>query len=202
MTDLGDFAFKFLLVGNTCTGKTAICRRICHNDFVEHVLPTVGVEFQAHSLEIDGKVVKLQIWDTAGQEKYHSIGKAYYRNAVGVLLVFALNDHESFEALEKWYDQICKFCHPKAQVIVVGNKTDLVSEKAVTDEEIHTFCRQRGLEYIESSAKLNKGVSDAFYHLAKALYKMVVNGDIVIRESETARVGQIGNASGKQGCNC
>ena len=188
MNDLGGFTFKFLVVGNSGVGKTCIVRRLCHNDYIEGIPSTVGVDFLAHTMEIDGQVVKLQIWDTAGQEKYQSIGKAYYRNAIGVLLVFSLIDHESFEHLERWYDQVLKHCHPKARMIVVGNKTDLVSEKAVTEEEINCFVGQRNLEYIPSSAKLNKGVGDAFYRLAKELHDMVVNGDIDVKEPETKKV--------------
>lgn len=190
MGDTAAFTFKFLLVGNSCVGKTCIVRRLCHDDFLDGIPSTVGVEFMACPIEIEQQIVKLQIWDTAGQEKYQSVGKAYYRNAVGVLLVFSLTDHLSFEALGKWYDQVMKYCHPKARLIVVGNKADLIAEKAVTDAEIQSFVESRGLEYLESSAKINKNIKEAFYTITKEIYHMVITGDLVVSESPSTRVGR------------
>ena len=194
------FTFKFLLVGNSCVGKTCIVRRLCHDDFLEGIPSTVGVEFMAYPMEIDQQIVKLQIWDTAGQEKYQSVGKAYYRNAVGVILVFSLTDHGSFEALGKWYDQVIKYCHPKAKLIVVGNKTDLIAEKEVTDSEIQGFVESRGLEYLESSAKLNKNIKEAFYTITKQIYQMVITGDLVVAESESKRLERDKVKNEKKGC--
>ena len=200
MDSSGGYTFKFLVVGNSCVGKTCIVRRLCYNDFIEGIPSTVAMEFMAHTMEIDGQLIKLQIWDTAGQEKYQSIGKAYYRGGIGALLVFSLIDHDSFEKLGDWYDQVRKFCDKNVQMIVVGNKADLTSQKAVTEEEIQEFAKGRGIDYIESSARLNKNVSDAFYRLAKEVYQKVTNGDIVV--SQPARKPVPATDSDKRQCGC
>lgn len=194
--------FKFLLVGNSSVGKTCIVRRLCHNDFDEGSAPTIGVDFLAHTMEIDDTVVTLHIWDTAGQEKYQDMGKAYYRNAMGVLLIFSLTDHGSFEDLSKWQEQVIRYCSPKTPIIIVGNKGDLIDEKEVSDEEVRNFAESRGLEYIESSAKTNKNVEEAFYRITRQVYTNVVNGDVTVTPARGKISAVPRGSADKGGCGC
>ena len=185
--------FKFLLVGNGSVGKTSIVRRLCRGDFITNPETTIGVEFMTKMIDIDGNQIKLQIWDTAGQEKYRSVGKAYYRNAIGVLLVFSLTDHVSFEKLDEWITDVSQYCHPKANMILVGNKSDLSDSRKVTLDEIKKFTEGHNLQYIESSAKTGSNINECFYQVAKSIYDGVVTGDIVLSTSHV-----IGDADGQQ----
>ena len=175
--------FKFLLVGNGNVGKTSIVRRMCRGDFIDNPETTIGVEFITKIFEIEGSQIKLQIWDTAGQEKYRSVGKAYYRNAVGVLLVFSLTDHVSFEKLEEWINDVSQYCHPKAKMILVGNKSDLVEQRKVTRDEIKNFAEDHNLPYIESSAKTGQNITECFYQVSRSIYDGVNTGDITLAAS-------------------
>ncbi|OHT00572.1 Ras family protein [Tritrichomonas foetus] len=196
-----DYSFKFLLVGNSSVGKTSIVRRLCLNDYMEDQPSTIGVEFMTHTLTIDGHNIKLQIWDTAGQERYQSVGKAYYRNAIGVLIVFSLTDHGSFQALENWVDQVRKYCHPKVKMIIVGNKKDLVDKKAVTDSEIQQFMDSHNMTYMESSAKINKNIREAFFSITQEIYHSVVSGDIVLDAAPSEKLTNKAQQD-DQGCKC
>lgn len=197
--------FKFLLVGNGNVGKTSIVRRLCRGDFISNPETTIGVEFMTKLFDIDGNQVKLQIWDTAGQEKYRSVGKAYYRNAIGVLLVFSLTDHVSFEKLEEWISDVSQYCHPKAHMILVGNKSDLTDARTITQDEIRKFAEGRSLQYIESSAKTGSNINECFYQVAKAIYDGIKTGDISISNAP-ATIGELDNkpseTTSKQGCSC
>ena len=172
--------FKFLLVGNSSVGKTSLVRRFCRDDFEENNQSTISVEFMTSVIKMDngGAPVKLQIWDTAGQEQYHSLVKSYYRNAVGVILCFSLTDHDSFEMIEEWYRDVIDSCNPKAVVVLVGNKCDLKEEKRVTDAEAKNFAELHSIEYIETSAKENTNVHSLFYNMARQLYEMAMKGEI------------------------
>ena len=170
--------FKFLLVGDGAVGKTSLVRRLCRGTYSGTTEETVGVEFMPHTLTIDKTQVKLQIWDTAGQEQYRSLGRAYYRCAVGVLLVFAVDNHASFESLERWLTDVRNLCHPHAKILLVASKSDLIEERRVTKAEIETFVETFGLEYIESSAKCNVNVEEAFFKLARDVLNSVQLNEI------------------------
>ena len=182
-TNAARHTFKFLLVGNGNVGKTSIVRRMCRGDFISNPETTIGVEFMTKLFDIEGNQVKLQIWDTAGQEKYRSVGKAYYRNAIGVLLVFSLTDHVSFEKLEEWLSDVSQYCHPKAQMILVGNKVDLEDQRKVTRDEIKNFAEEHNLPYIESSAKTGTNITECFYQVSHAIYNGIQTGDITLTAS-------------------
>ena len=202
MTTERDYSFKFLLVGSGSVGKTSIVRRLCLNDYMEDQPMTVAIEFMTHTLSIDGNTIKLQIWDTAGQEKYQSVAKAYYRNAIGALVVFSLANRESFLALENWVEQVRKYCHPKVKMLIVGNKTDLVDQKAVTDAEIQQFVESHGLQYMESSAKTNKNIREIFFTITQEIYKAVVSGDIVLDNTKPDVLSNQSSQNTKSGCSC
>ena len=170
--------FKFLLVGDGAVGKTSLVRRLCRGTYSDTTEETVGVEFMPHSIMIDDQQIKLQIWDTAGQEQYKSLGRAYYRNALGVLLVFSIDNHASFESLERWLTDIRSLCHPHARVLLVVSKSDLIEERKITKEEIESFVETYNLEYIESSAKNNINVEEAFYKLTRDVMNAVKLNEI------------------------
>lgn len=196
------YSFKFVLVGDSAVGKTAICKRFCENTFNSNQPQTVGLEFGNRIVEVQKSRIKLQIWDTAGQERYQSVGKAYYRNAIGVLIVFSLTDHESFVSLENWVDQVHKYCHPKVKMLLVGNKSDLIEKKAVSDNEIQQFYESHNLTYMESSAKVNINIREAFFTITQQIYRDVVSGDIVLDNPQSEKVQQNNSNQNESGCKC
>jgi len=175
-----NMTLKFLLVGDARVGKTSIVHRLCRDSFGPMIEPTVGVDFSVYIVNIDQSVVKLQIWDTAGQERFRSLGRAYYRNSVGVFFVFSLADHSSFENIESWYKDVIPLCHPKVQVALVGNKADMIDERAVTQDEIHNLSSNLKIPYYESSAKTGNGVSEMFVKLTRKIYSLVVTNELVV----------------------
>jgi small GTP-binding protein len=175
----GIATFKFIVIGSSGVGKTAILRRLVDNVFTGESQTTVGVEFMATTLEVDGASVKLQIWDTAGQERFRSIAKAYFRSALGVMLVFDLSTRQSFEDLTHWLGDIHSLCDPNAEVTLVGNKSDLEDVRSVSPTETEAFTTLHHLSYVETSALAGDNVQEAFRRTAAAIYrKALANADV------------------------
>jgi small GTP-binding protein len=162
-------SYKFIILGSSGVGKTAILKRLVEDRFDDDLQSTIGVEFDSTILNIDDRKVRLQIWDTAGQERFRAISKAYYRNAIGVLLVFDIADRKSFDELSTWLTDIRSLCDPNAIVQLIGNKADLVSERAVTLNEAEEFATHQHMQYLETSAKLGQNVRDAFIKVATSI---------------------------------
>lgn len=160
---------KILVIGESAVGKSCLLLRYTDNKFQETFMTTIGVDFKTKHLEIDGTPVKLQIWDTAGQEKFRAITKAYYRGAHGILVVFDISRRDTFNQVKMWIDSIKDASTDTIDVILVGNKADL--DRAVTKEEAQELATQSGIKYYETSAKENTNVEDAFQNLAKAALK-------------------------------
>jgi small GTP-binding protein len=164
-------SFKFVVVGSSGVGKTALLQRLVDDNFSADGGPTVGVEYISSGFDIDGSSVKLQIWDTAGQEKFRSIARSYFRHAVGVILVFSLADRQSFDDLATWLSDVQQYCDPNASVTLVGNKLDLASERAVLASEAQQFALSHHLTYIEASARDGENVAEAFFRAARSVYE-------------------------------
>ena len=170
--------FKFLMLGDTGVGKTSLVQRLCRNEFNEGIEPTIGIGYEVYKLTISDTKIQMQIWDTAGQEQYRSIVNSYYRDAVGVMVVFAFNNHKSLEGLEEWIADARNYCHPKVRILLVGNKIDLENERKVSKAEIEQFAKYHKLEYIETSAKTNSNVKEAFHKAARNVFQSVVTNEI------------------------
>ena len=165
------YSYKFIIIGSSGVGKTAIMKRLVENTFSTDSQSTIGVEFDSTSIEVDGQSVKLQIWDTAGQERFRSIAKAYFRNAVGVILVFDITERKTFDDVNMWLNDVHTLCDPSACVILIGNKSDLASSRVVTMAEAENFAAHHQLTYLETSARLGDNVKDAFVRVATAIYR-------------------------------
>lgn len=175
-----NLTFKFLMIGDAGVGKTALVRRLITNEFSDLIDSTIGIDYSLYKLTIGDTKVQMQIWDTAGQEQYRSLSQAYYRDAVGVLIVFSYNNHKSFEGLEDWIADVRNYCHPKARILLVGNKIDLEDERNVSKAEIEQFSTTNHLEYIETSAKTNANVKEAFHKAARNVFQYVITNEIHI----------------------
>jgi small GTP-binding protein len=158
--------YKFILIGSSGVGKTAILKRLVTDTFLDDSQSTIGVEFETTMLNIDNQRLKLQIWDTAGQERFRAIAKAYYRSAVGVILVYDLTDRKSFEELGSWLNDIHALCDPNAVIQLIGNKADLNPKRVVSVQEAENLAKQHNLQYLETSAKQGLNVRNAFVNVA------------------------------------
>jgi small GTP-binding protein len=161
--------YKFIIVGSSGVGKTAILKRLVDDTFTDDSVSTIGVEFESTVLHVDGRKVKLQIWDTAGQERFRSIGKGYYRNSVGVVVVFDLSDRQTFDDLGQWMADIHALCDPNAVIQLIGNKTDLADRRAVSLQEAEDFAAHHRIRYMETSARMGANVRETFTQVAGAL---------------------------------
>jgi small GTP-binding protein len=161
--------YKFIVVGASGVGKTCILKRLTKGTFDENTAPTVGAKFESLPLTIDDRKVKLQIWDTAGLERYHSTSKTYYRNAVGVALVFDITDRLTFESLPLSLSDVHALCDPNAVVQLIGNKCDLADQRVVTALEAEGFARAHQMAYLETSAQTGDNVREAFVAIATTI---------------------------------
>jgi len=170
MAEEYDYLFKSIVVGDGGVGKTALTLRFSKGFFTEDYKMTIGVDFHVKTISIDTSEgplkCKLQLWDTGGQERFSSIRPMYYRGSLGTILVFDLTNSASFEHLPQWIEEVRANIKTEIPVLLVGNKSDLIDQRAVTIEEINKFINDFNLYYMETSAKTGDGVGDCFYILA------------------------------------
>ncbi|XP_064239461.1 ras-related protein Rab-17 isoform X2 [Aotus nancymaae] len=161
--------FKLVLLGSGSVGKSSLALRYVKNDF-KSILPTVGCAFFTKVVDLGASSLKLEIWDTAGQEKYHSVCHLYFRGANAALLVYDITRKDSFHKAQQWLKDLEKELQPgEVLVMLVGNKTDLSEEREVTFEEGKEFADSRKLLFMETSAKLNHQVLEVFSAVAREL---------------------------------
>lgn len=168
-----DFLFKVVLIGDSGVGKSNLLSRFTRNEFSLDSKSTIGVEFATRSISVDGKTVKAQIWDTAGQERYRAITSAYYRGAVGALLVYDIAKHSTYVNVTRWLKELRDHADTNIVIMLVGNKSDLRHLRAVPTEEASQFSAENGLSFIETSALDASNVESAFQTILTDIYRIV-----------------------------
>ncbi|XP_075899310.1 RAB11a, member RAS oncogene family, like [Nelusetta ayraudi] len=168
-----DYLFKVVLIGDSGVGKSNLLSRFTRNEFNLESKSTIGVEFATRSIQVEGKTVKAQIWDTAGQERYRAITSAYYRGAVGALLVYDIAKHLTYENAERWLKELQDHADSNIVIMLVGNKSDLRHLRAVPTDEARAFAELHGLSFLETSALDSSNVEQAFHTILKAIYNIV-----------------------------
>ncbi|KAJ4458440.1 putative Ras-related protein Rab-11B [Paratrimastix pyriformis] len=168
-----DYLFKVVLIGDSGVGKSNLLSRFTRNEFNLESKSTIGVEFATRSIQVEGKTIKAQIWDTAGQERYRAITSAYYRGAVGALLVYDIAKHVSYENVERWLNELRQHADPNIVIMLVGNKSDLRHLRAVTTDEAKAFAQKNSLSFIETSALHSTNVELAFQTILTEIYGIV-----------------------------
>lgn len=171
-----DYMFKILIIGNSSVGKTSFLFRYADDSFTSAFVSTVGIDFKVKTVIRREKKMKLQIWDTAGQERYRTITTAYYRGAMGFILMYDVTNEESFSSVQDWVTQIKTYSWDNAQVILVGNKSDMEHERVVSYERGRQLATQLGLEFFETSAKENINVKDVFERLVDIICDKMSDG--------------------------
>ena len=164
-----DHLFKILIIGESGVGKTCFLLRYAENSFVANHLLTIGIDFKIKVIEIEGKSIKLQIWDTAGQDRFRTITKTYYKGSHGVILVYDVCDERSFGNVKNWVNQIEQNAKSSICKVLVGNKCDK-AERVITEEQGRALGVKLGVPFIETSAKENKNCKDIFMDVAQRIY--------------------------------
>ncbi|TEA40647.1 hypothetical protein DBR06_SOUSAS9410015 [Sousa chinensis] len=170
------YLFKYIIIGDTGVGKSCLLLQFTDKRFQPVHDLTIGVEFGARMVNIDGKQIKLQIWDTAGQESFRSITRSYYRGAAGALLVYDITRRETFNHLTSWLEDARQHSSSNMVIMLIGNKSDLESRRDVKREEGEAFAREHGLIFMETSAKTACNVEEAFINTAKEIYRKIQQG--------------------------
>lgn len=167
--DKYDHLFKLLFIGDSGVGKSSLMLRFADDSFTESYISTIGVDFKIKTVDIGGKIVKLQLWDTAGQEKFRTITSAYYRGAHGVVIAYDTTDYSSFEHIVRWMSDVDKECSSKVARILVGCKADLVDRRTVEYKQGQMIASELGMAFIETSAKESANIHEAFELFATTL---------------------------------
>jgi Ras-related protein Rab-11A len=168
-----DYLFKVVLIGDSGVGKSNLLSRFTRNEFNLESRSTIGVEFATKSVEADGKTIKAQIWDTAGQERYRAITSAYYRGAVGALLVYDISKRITYDNVARWLKELRDHADQNIVIMLVGNKKDLRHMRQVQTDEAKEFCKQHMLFFIETSALADSNVATAFETILKEIYRLI-----------------------------
>ena len=164
-----DYIFKIVLIGDTSVGKSCLLTRFADDQFTDNYVTTIGVDFRFKTMIVMDKIIKVQVWDTAGEERYRSITNAYYRGAEGILIVFDLTNEESFKSIQNWINEVTVFTGKDVIIICLGNKSDLKRE--ISKNTIDEFKKKTNLEIFNVSAKTGEGVEEAFKHIIALLIK-------------------------------
>uniref|UniRef100_F6R284 Ras-related protein Rab-25 n=1 Tax=Callithrix jacchus TaxID=9483 RepID=F6R284_CALJA len=162
-----------VLIGESGVGKTNLLSRFTRNEFSHDSRTTIGVEFSTRTVMLGTAAVKAQIWDTAGLERYRAITSAYYRGAVGALLVFDLTKHQTYAVVERWLKELYDHAEATIVVMLVGNKSDLSQAREVPTEEARMFAENNGLLFLETSALDSTNVELAFETVLKEIFEKV-----------------------------
>ncbi|KAF9923140.1 Ras- protein Rab-11A [Linnemannia zychae] len=170
-----DYLFKVVLIGDSGVGKSNLVSRFTRNEFNLESKSTIGVEFTTRSIQVDAKTIKAQIWDTAGQERYRAITSAYYRGAVGALLVYDIAKHATYENVGRWLKELRDHADTNIVIMLVGNKSDLRHLRAVPTDEAKQFAAENGLSFIETSALDASNVELSFQRILTEIYRIVSN---------------------------
>ena len=169
--DIYEMMFKVVLVGDSFVGKTNIMSKYLKNEFHEDSKATVGVEFGSKQFNIEGHIIKAQIWDTAGQERYRAVTNAYYKGAKGAFIVYDITRKETFESVDKWINDIITTCDKGLTIILIGNKSDLESQRQISKEQGEEKAKSFELAFLETSALSGENLEKGFNMLINEVYE-------------------------------
>ncbi|KAG7015452.1 Ras-related protein RABA2a, partial [Cucurbita argyrosperma subsp. argyrosperma] len=204
-----DYLFKVVLIGDSGVGKSNLLSRFTRNEFCLESKSTIGVEFATRTLQVEGRTVKAQIWDTAGQERYRAITSAYYRGALGALLVYDVTKPMTFDNVSRWLKELRDHADSNIVIMLIGNKTDLKHLRAVATEDAQSYAEKEGLSFIETSALEATNVEKAFQTILSEIYRIISKKSLNseepaaaaanIKEGKTIVVGE-SEANSKKPC--
>ncbi|KAL1832318.1 hypothetical protein DCAR_0102320 [Daucus carota subsp. sativus] len=207
-----DYVFKIVLIGDSAVGKSQLLARFARNEFSVDSKATIGVEFQTKTLILDHKTVKAQIWDTAGQERYRAVTSAYYRGAVGAMLVYDMTKRQTFDHIAGWLEELRGHADKNIMIMLIGNKCDLASLRAVPTEDAQEFAERENLFFMETSALEAINVESAFQTVLKEIYRIISKKALTandidyramsLKGTQIVIPGQGSDSSGNSGGGC
>jgi len=199
-----DYLFKLLLIGDSGVGKTCVLFRFSDDAFNSTFISTIGIDFKIRTIELDEKKIKLQIWDTAGQERFRTITTAYYRGAMGILLLYDITNEKSFDNIKTWIHNIEQHASEDVEKMILGNKCDMEDKRVISIEQGQKLAQEHGVPFMETSAKANINVEEAFTSIARAIKKKMDTKVVSTPAANNATLKateQSGNGGGgKKGC--
>ena len=172
MANIYNYLFKYIIIGDSSVGKSNLLMKFANNKFTEDYQATIGVEFGAKNIELNDQIYRIQIWDTAGQENFRSITRAYYKNSVCAMVVYDITNRDSFEHVQNWIEDVRNQSPKTVLIILVGNKIDLEDQRVVTYDEGNEFAMKNGIIFGETSAKSGVGIEEIF---TKSVQEIVKN---------------------------
>lgn len=161
---------KLLIIGDSSVGKTSIMLRFSDDLFSCSNIPTIGIDFKIKTVEIHGKKIKLQIWDTSGQERFDAITRQCYRGAMGIILVYDITFSKSFARTEKWIRNIQENAGNDVEKVLLGNKCDMEDNRVISKENGENLAKDYGMKFYETSAKTNINIDKAIMELSECVY--------------------------------
>ena len=164
-----ELTIKLLIVGDSTVGKTNFIYKFTDDKFKENYFASTGIDLKTTSIKIDGKNIKLHLWDTAGQEKYKSMTKSLFLKAQGIIALFDVTNESSFINLKNWLALIEEECNPDMPIIIVGNKIDLVNKRVIEKEKAMDYANQKKIEYLETSSKTGENIIKAITLLSEQI---------------------------------
>ena len=192
MTTNFNYLFKFIIIGDSSVGKSNLLLRYLNNKFEDEYQSTIGVEFGAKNLEIDNINYRIQLWDTAGQEQFRSITRAYYQNSVCAIVVYDISNEITFKNVKDWIDDVRAQSPKNIYIMLVGNKNDLVEKRQVSYEKGLEYANSNNINFIETSAKTGENVENVFYNCTIEIAKKIKNNEYDLSDDSCGiKVGEI-----------
>jgi Ras-related protein Rab-1A len=191
-----DHLFKVLLIGDSSVGKTSVLLRYVDDKFNAEFQTTIGVDFKVSTVSVNNKQIKLQLWDTAGQDRFKNIVASYYRGAHGIILVYDITNQSSFSNVQRWYDEAQNYLQKSVPKILIGNKSDLATMRQVRNEDGKALADRLGVEFLETSAKSSTNVRSTFETLTRSMMGNLAN----VPNTNTSKGTKIRSKPVQTGC--
>jgi len=196
-----DMHIKLLMLGDSGVGKTCLFLRYCNDSFSPSMTSTIGIDFNNKKINLDGKNVKLQVWDTAGAERFRTMTAAYYRGAHGIVLVYDVTDRRTFQSIRNWVYQIHQHVDVHVIKMLVGNKCDMLDERVVNTHEGEKLAREFNMGFWETSAKNNLNVEESFHSIAKRVKdRIIIDGGGTDSTRGKIKLNTVSQALGRGNC--
>ena len=181
-----ELSFKMIIIGDSGVGKSCLSIRGTKDVFEPMYSPTIGFEFMAFYVKVNGQTIKLQIWDTCGQEVYRSLISSFYNNSSLAIIVYSIDSKESFNNLEFWLNELRVKANPDINIFVIGNKCDLEDKRQITKDMAREFCENNKIKlFLETSAKTGFNAQNIFIEASKLLYEQQLRNKMRISNSDS-----------------